>query len=156
MNRKIAKVVNHVSMEDEDHQDVLFWWSKPFAERLAEVTRLRRLYSTWLNGSFPEKIEKVVTIRKTNDWTKLYWFCGVFKYPSCRISGCRCSALANNILYSISGGEFDDASKGRIIGKEGDTVISFINITDFIANKLATGRPKDIGDVNTLKNPPKK
>ena len=64
MNRKIAKVVNHVKMEDEDALDVLFWQSKSVLERLEEVTRLRKNYYTWLNGSFPEKITKVVTFRK--------------------------------------------------------------------------------------------
>jgi hypothetical protein len=32
-------------------------------ERLEEVTRLRKNYYTWLNGFFPEKIAKVVTMR---------------------------------------------------------------------------------------------
>lgn len=64
MERKIAKVVNHVKMEDEDYNDVLFWRSKTFTERLQEVIRLRRNYFTGLNGSFPEKITKVVTFRR--------------------------------------------------------------------------------------------
>jgi hypothetical protein len=64
MNRKIAKVVNHIKMEDEDALDVLFWQSKSVLERLEEVARLRKNYYTWLNGSFPEKMTKVVTFRK--------------------------------------------------------------------------------------------
>jgi hypothetical protein len=63
VNRQIAKVVNHVKMENEDYLDVLFGRSKSVAERLQEVTRLRKNYYTWLNGSFPEKITKVVTMR---------------------------------------------------------------------------------------------
>ena len=59
----MIKVVNHVKMDDEDYLDVLFWRSKSVAERLGEVTRLRKNYYTWLNGSFPEKITKVVTSR---------------------------------------------------------------------------------------------
>jgi hypothetical protein len=62
--RKIAKVVNHVKMEEEDNADVAFWLSRPPVERLTEVVRLRRNYFTWLNGSFPNKIEKVVSQRK--------------------------------------------------------------------------------------------
>lgn len=57
-------VVNHVKMDDEDGLDVDFWLSKTPGERLAEVVRLRRNYFTWLNGCFPEKIEKVVSWRK--------------------------------------------------------------------------------------------
>ncbi|WP_299290008.1 hypothetical protein [uncultured Mucilaginibacter sp.] len=63
MERKMAMVVNHVKMEDEDYLDVQFWKSKSLTERLAEVTRLRVNYYTWLNGFYPEKIEKVVSQR---------------------------------------------------------------------------------------------
>lgn len=62
--RKMAMVVNQVKMEDEDRLDVLFWLSKTVAERLSEVTRLRKNYFTWADGVFPEKIEKVVHQRK--------------------------------------------------------------------------------------------
>ncbi len=62
-NRKIAIVANHVKMEDEDSADVAFWLSRPPAERLNEVVRLRQEYSTWTDGSFPEKIEKAVHSR---------------------------------------------------------------------------------------------
>jgi hypothetical protein len=63
MSRQIAKTVNHVKMEDEDQLDVLFGRSKSVSERLQEVARLRRNYYTWLNGSFPEKMIKVITVR---------------------------------------------------------------------------------------------
>lgn len=56
-------VVNHVKVEDEDLLDVQYWHSKSLAERLAEVTRLRINYYTWLNGFYPQKIEKVVSQR---------------------------------------------------------------------------------------------
>jgi hypothetical protein len=59
--------------------------------------------------------------------------------------------LRIDILNAISGVNFDEAYKGRIIGEHEDLRISFINISDFIANKLATGRAKDIGDIDTLK-----
>jgi hypothetical protein len=59
----MAVVVNQVKMEDEDLLDINFWQTKSVAERLAEVTRLRINYYTWLNGFYPEKIAKVVTTR---------------------------------------------------------------------------------------------
>ncbi|MDB5005578.1 MAG: hypothetical protein JWQ34_3803 [Mucilaginibacter sp.] len=59
-DRKIAMVVNHVKMEDEDRADVAFWISRSPAERLTEVVRLRQNYFSWADGSFPKKIEKVV------------------------------------------------------------------------------------------------
>jgi len=64
MSRTMAKVVTHIKMDDEDYVDVLFWRSKTVAERLEEVTRLRKNYYTGLNGSFPSEIVKVITFRK--------------------------------------------------------------------------------------------
>lgn len=63
-SRKIALVVNHVNVGEEDALDVLFWLDKSPAERLSEVSRLRKNYFTWADGSFPEKIEKAVHFRK--------------------------------------------------------------------------------------------
>ena len=62
--RKIAMVVNRVRMEDEDELDVIFWLNQPVSERLKAVTSLRRNYFTWLNGSFPDKITKVVNKKR--------------------------------------------------------------------------------------------
>jgi hypothetical protein len=63
-DRKIAMVVHQIRMEDEDSHDVLFWLSKTASERLSEVSRLRKNYFTWADGTFPERIEKVVSRRK--------------------------------------------------------------------------------------------
>jgi hypothetical protein len=59
--------------------------------------------------------------------------------------------LRIDILNDISGVNFDKAYKGKVIGQYEDLSISFINITDFIANKIATGRSKDLGDIDALK-----
>lgn len=62
--RKMAMVANRVKMEDEDELDVVFWLNQPVSARIKAVTSLRRSYFTWLNGSFPDKIIKVVNRRK--------------------------------------------------------------------------------------------
>jgi hypothetical protein len=62
--RKMAMVVNQVKVEDEDNLDVLFWLNKSPSERLSEVSRLRRIYFTWVDGHFPETMDKVVHRRK--------------------------------------------------------------------------------------------
>lgn len=59
----MAIVANHVKMKDEDELDIQFWLSKTPLERIAEVTRMRINYYTWLKGSYPSTIEKVVTYR---------------------------------------------------------------------------------------------
>jgi len=103
----------------------------------------------WIKPSF-ENAEKMVVVLKDFGFDSL----GLEKedflkenyvtqlgYPPLRI----------DILNSISGVNFDEAYKGKIIGQYEDLDISFINISDFIANKLATGRVKDLGDIDALK-----
>lgn len=63
--------------------------------------------------------------------------------------------LRIDILNAISGVIFDDAYKGRVVGQYEDLSVSFINISDFIANKQASGRPKDLGDIDSLNKPGK-
>jgi hypothetical protein len=62
--RKMQMVANKVKMQDEDALDVQFWLKQPELARIAEVTRLRREYYTWLMGEFPSRMEKTVTRRK--------------------------------------------------------------------------------------------
>jgi len=62
--RKIAMVANQIKMEDEDRLDVAYWLARTPQERISAVTNLRRTYFTWLNGSFPTKMEKVISQRK--------------------------------------------------------------------------------------------
>jgi hypothetical protein len=61
--RKMSLVINQIHPEDEDRLDVEYWMSKTPNERLAEVYRLRRNYYIWLNGIYPDKIERVITQR---------------------------------------------------------------------------------------------
>ena len=56
-------VFSQVKIEEEDLRDIRFWLDRPDSERIAEVTRLRRAYYTWLLGSYPEHIEKTVNQR---------------------------------------------------------------------------------------------
>ena len=63
--------------------------------------------------------------------------------------------LRIDILNTISGVNFDEAYDGRAIGQYDGFSISFINIADFIANKQASGRAKDLGDIKALQKPKK-
>lgn len=44
-----------------------------------------------------------------------------------------------------------DAYKGKIYGEIDGLKIPFINIQDFITNKKASGRDKDLGDLQLFK-----
>lgn len=58
--------------------------------------------------------------------------------------------LRIDILNSISGVDFDEAYVARLDTKVDDLEISFISAKDFIKNKQATGRTKDLGDIASL------
>ena len=54
------------------------------------------------------------------------------------------------LLNSISGCTFDEVWKHRKPGYYGSVPASFISYADLIQNKRASGRPKDIADVDEL------
>ena len=59
--------------------------------------------------------------------------------------------LRIDILNAISGVEFDEAYSNKINGEVDDLRVNFINVGEFIKNKEATGRKKDLGDIASLK-----
>ncbi|WP_211229758.1 hypothetical protein [Olivibacter sitiensis] len=61
--RKMAMVANQVKIEGEDLLDIQLWLDRPASERIAEVTRLRRAYYSWLLGTYPKYMEKTVNQR---------------------------------------------------------------------------------------------
>jgi len=55
-----------------------------------------------------------------------------------------------DILTSITGVSWETAAAGRVRGTYGDVAVHYIGKTEFIANKRATGRLKDLADVEAL------
>ncbi|MCB9358027.1 MAG: nucleotidyltransferase [Calditrichaeota bacterium] len=55
-----------------------------------------------------------------------------------------------DIMTSITGVTWDEAVAGRSAGKLGDTETYFLGRGQFVANKRATGRPKDIADLDSI------
>ena len=58
--------------------------------------------------------------------------------------------LRIDILNEIDGVQFADAVKGKQLFKSGKLEIPFIGKDDFIRNKKATGRKKDLQDVKKI------
>ncbi len=58
-----------------------------------------------------------------------------------------------DILSGVSGLTFDDAWENRVNITVGDLNVAVIGRDDFVTNKLASGRPKDLSDLTLL--PPK-
>ncbi|EOR96765.1 hypothetical protein ADIARSV_0028 [Arcticibacter svalbardensis MN12-7] len=59
--------------------------------------------------------------------------------------------LRIDILNAISGVEFDEAYQNKVDGEVDDLKVNFINVSEFIKKKEATGRKKDLGDIASLK-----
>ncbi len=59
--------------------------------------------------------------------------------------------LRIDILNSISGVGFNEAYANKIIGEIDGLFVHFINVEEFIKNKEATGRKKDLGDIDAIK-----
>jgi hypothetical protein len=58
--------------------------------------------------------------------------------------------LRIDILTDISGVSFEDAWSQRVDGRLGEVPVAFIGRYHLIANKRATGRTKDLADVEAL------
>ena len=55
-----------------------------------------------------------------------------------------------DVLTDLTGLTFEDAWPGRVRGSFGELEVDFIGRDAFIRNKRATGRPKDLGDIDGL------
>ena len=57
-----------------------------------------------------------------------------------------------DLITSISGVEFDDAWKNRVSGDIDGVPVHFIGFDDLLRNKQSTGRGKDLGDAEYLRD----
>lgn len=55
-----------------------------------------------------------------------------------------------DLTTSIDGVSWEEAYRGRVSGSYGDVPVSFIGRQEFLANKTATGRTKDLADMEAL------
>lgn len=55
-----------------------------------------------------------------------------------------------DVLTSISGVDFEQAWQGRVRRSVGGLELAFLGRADLVANKRATGRPKDLLDLELL------
>ena len=55
-----------------------------------------------------------------------------------------------DLITSITGVSWDEAWAGRVAGHYGDMPVHYIGLEQFIDNKRATGRTKDVADLEAL------
>ena len=58
-----------------------------------------------------------------------------------------------HVMSTISGVTWDEVWSGRMMGQAGDHVVAFIGRAEFVRNKKAAGRPKDLADLEALREP---
>src|SRR5262249_56538866 len=56
-----------------------------------------------------------------------------------------------DLVISITGVSWDEAWGGRVTGRYGDIPVFYIGRVQFVANKRATGRTKDVADLEVLR-----
>jgi len=57
-----------------------------------------------------------------------------------------------HVMSAIDGVTWDEVWQGRESGQLGDQDVSFIGQTEFLKNKKAAGREKDLADIDALHN----
>jgi hypothetical protein len=57
-----------------------------------------------------------------------------------------------HVMSAIDGVTWDDVWRGRATGVLGSHTVSFIGRDAFLRNKLAAGRPKDLADIEALRD----
>ena len=62
----------------------------------------------------------------------------------------RCRVERDWVLTELTGLTFDEAWRAREAGRFGELTVDFIGREAFIRNKRATGRTKDLGDIEGL------
>jgi len=55
-----------------------------------------------------------------------------------------------DILTDVSGLEFDEAWRNRVVHRVGSQDVPFLSREDLVRNKRASGRPKDLADLDIL------
>lgn len=55
-----------------------------------------------------------------------------------------------DLMTSITGVAWEDADRGKQAGRYGNTPVFFLDRAQYIANKRATGRKKDLADLEAL------
>jgi hypothetical protein len=55
-----------------------------------------------------------------------------------------------DLITSITGVSWDEAWAGKVSGRYGDMPVYYIGREQFVANKRATGRTKDVADLEVL------
>jgi hypothetical protein len=102
-------------------------WIRPTLENAEAVIRVLRQFGFRSKEFDPQAFTKAENIFR-------------FGFPPMQV----------DIINTIAGVDFESCYQNKIIFQVGDVPINIICLDDFKKNKLATGRPKDIADADSV------
>ena len=97
----------------------------------------------------PENAQRILAALETFGFASVGLTPGDFSHPD-QVVQLGVPPVRIDLLTSLTGASWDEACAGRTAGRYGDVPVYYIGREQFIANKRATGRQKDLADLEML------
>ena len=97
----------------------------------------------------PENAQRILAALETFGFASVGLTPGDFSYPD-QVVQLGVPPVRIDLLTSLTGTSWDEAFAGRTAGSYGDVPVYYIGREQFIANKRAIGRQKDLADLEML------
>ena len=97
----------------------------------------------------PENAKRILAALADFGFASLGLIEGDFQTPN-KITQLGVPPVRIDIITSITGVSWDDASTNKCAGTYGGIAVFYLGKEQFIANKQATGRKKDLADIESL------
>ena len=97
----------------------------------------------------PENAQRILAALETFGFASVGLTPGDFSHPD-QVVQLGVPPVRIDLLTSLTGTSWDEAFAGRTAGSYGDVPVYYIGREQFIANKRATGRKRDLADLEAL------
>lgn len=97
----------------------------------------------------PENAQRILAALETFGFASVGLTPGDFSHPD-QVIQLGVPPVRIDLLTSLTGTSWDEAFAGRTAGSYGDVPVYYIGREQFIANKRAIGRQKDLADLEML------
>jgi hypothetical protein len=97
----------------------------------------------------PENAQRILTALEAFGFASVGLTSGDFSRPD-QVVQLGVPPVRIDLITSLTGTSWDEAFAGKTAGSYGDVSVYYIGREQFIANKRATGRQKDLADLEML------
>ena len=97
----------------------------------------------------PENAQRILAALETFGFASVGLTLGDFSHPD-QVVQLGVPPVRIDLITSLTGTSWDEAFAGRTAGSYGEVPVYYIGREQFIANKRATGRQKDLADLEML------